>query len=73
MIPINRLERKTPCAREGDAAASTDSLPQTDARRDSVPMKRYGTVEEIANAIVWLMSPEASYVTGANIDVAGGR
>ncbi|HQX58151.1 MAG TPA: NAD(P)-dependent oxidoreductase, partial [Burkholderiaceae bacterium] len=27
----------------------------------------------VANTIVWLMSPEASYVTGANIDVAGGR
>lgn len=38
-----------------------------------VPMQRAGSAEEVANTIVWLMSPEASYVTGANIDVAGGR
>ncbi len=39
----------------------------------NVPMKRVGTAEEIANAIVWLMSDEASYVTGTIIDVSGGR
>lgn len=38
-----------------------------------VPMKRVGTAEEIANAIVWLISDEASYVTSAILDVAGGR
>jgi NAD(P)-dependent dehydrogenase (short-subunit alcohol dehydrogenase family) len=38
-----------------------------------VPMKRVGHAEEIANAVVWLMSDEASYVTGATIDVSGGR
>jgi NAD(P)-dependent dehydrogenase (short-subunit alcohol dehydrogenase family) len=38
-----------------------------------VPMKRVGQAEEIANAVVWLMSDEASYVTGATIDVSGGR
>jgi NAD(P)-dependent dehydrogenase (short-subunit alcohol dehydrogenase family) len=38
-----------------------------------VPMKRVGTSEEIANAIVWLMSEEASYVTSAILDVSGGR
>ena len=39
----------------------------------SVPMKRVGQAEEIANAIVWLMSDEASYVTAATLDVSGGR
>ena len=39
----------------------------------TVPMKRVGTAEEVANAIVWLMSDEASYVTGAIFDVSGGR
>jgi NAD(P)-dependent dehydrogenase (short-subunit alcohol dehydrogenase family) len=39
----------------------------------SVPMKRVGTAEEIANAIVWLMSDDASYVTSAILDVSGGR
>jgi NAD(P)-dependent dehydrogenase (short-subunit alcohol dehydrogenase family) len=38
-----------------------------------VPMKRVGTSEEIANAIVWLMSEDASYVTSAILDVSGGR
>src|SRR5205807_10083718 len=38
-----------------------------------VPMKRVGTSDEIANAIVWLMSDDASYVTGAILDVSGGR
>jgi NAD(P)-dependent dehydrogenase (short-subunit alcohol dehydrogenase family) len=38
-----------------------------------VPMKRVGQAEEIANAIVWLMSDEASYVTSTTLDVSGGR
>jgi NAD(P)-dependent dehydrogenase (short-subunit alcohol dehydrogenase family) len=38
-----------------------------------VPMKRIGTADEIANAIVWLISDEASYVTTAILDVSGGR
>ncbi len=38
-----------------------------------VPMKRVGTADEIANAVVWLMSDEASYVTGTIFDVSGGR
>jgi NAD(P)-dependent dehydrogenase (short-subunit alcohol dehydrogenase family) len=38
-----------------------------------VPMKRVGTAEEVANAIVWLMSDEASYVTSTILDVSGGR
>jgi NAD(P)-dependent dehydrogenase (short-subunit alcohol dehydrogenase family) len=41
--------------------------------QDGVPMGRAGTVDEIAKAIVWLASDEASYVTGATIDVTGGR
>lgn len=39
----------------------------------NVPMKRVGRAEEIANAVVWLLSDEASYVTSAIIDVSGGR
>ena len=39
----------------------------------NVPMQRVGTADEIANAIVWLMSDEASYVTGSILDVSGGR
>jgi len=38
-----------------------------------IPMGRIGTPEEIAAAILWLLSDEAAYVAGANIRVAGGR
>jgi NAD(P)-dependent dehydrogenase (short-subunit alcohol dehydrogenase family) len=36
-------------------------------------MKRGGQPEEVAEAIVWLLSDQASYVTGTRLDVAGGR
>jgi NAD(P)-dependent dehydrogenase (short-subunit alcohol dehydrogenase family) len=38
-----------------------------------VPMQRAGTAAEVAEAVVWLASPAASYVTGAFIEVTGGR
>lgn len=39
----------------------------------SVPLKRGGQPEEVARAILWLLSDEASYVTGTFVDVSGGR
>ena len=39
----------------------------------TVPMGRIGTAEECAEAIVWLMSSEAAYMTGALIPISGGR
>jgi NAD(P)-dependent dehydrogenase (short-subunit alcohol dehydrogenase family) len=39
----------------------------------SIPMQRAGSAEEIAEAIVWLLSDAASYTTGALLDVSGGR
>ena len=38
-----------------------------------IPMQRAGQAEEVAYAILWLLSDEASYVTGSIIDVTGGR
>ena len=38
-----------------------------------IPLQRGGTPEEVAQAIVWLLSDEASYVTGSFIDIAGGK
>ena len=49
-----------------------DSLPATEERRDSVPMQRYGTSEEIAATIAFLASEGAGYITGQNIRVDGG-
>jgi NAD(P)-dependent dehydrogenase (short-subunit alcohol dehydrogenase family) len=46
---------------------------RVDRVKASIPMKRGGQPEEIAAAILWLLSKEASYVTGAILDVAGGR
>jgi NAD(P)-dependent dehydrogenase (short-subunit alcohol dehydrogenase family) len=39
----------------------------------SVPMQRAGTAKEVAQSIVWLLSEQASYTTGALLDIAGGR
>ncbi|MFN3310318.1 MAG: SDR family oxidoreductase [Thermomonas sp.] len=39
----------------------------------SVPLGRGGTPEEVARAILWLLSAEATYTTGALLDVSGGR
>ena len=38
-----------------------------------VPMQRPGSAQEVAHAILWLLSPQASYCTGALLDVGGGR
>jgi NAD(P)-dependent dehydrogenase (short-subunit alcohol dehydrogenase family) len=41
--------------------------------KDAVPLGRGGQPEEVARAILWLASEEASYVTGSFVDVSGGR
>ena len=41
--------------------------------REQIPMKRGGEAEEVAQAVLWLLSDNASYVTGSFIDVTGGR
>jgi NAD(P)-dependent dehydrogenase (short-subunit alcohol dehydrogenase family) len=38
-----------------------------------IPMKRVGTAEEVAEAVVWLLSPASSYITGAIVPIGGGR
>lgn len=49
-----------------------DSLPQTEERRESVPLQRYGTAEEIAATVAFLASDGAAYITGQNLRVDGG-
>ncbi len=56
-----------------DIHASGGERGRVDRIKDSVPMKRGGRPEEVANAILWLLSDEASYATGSIIDLAGGK
>lgn len=49
-----------------------DSLPEVEERRASVPMQRYGTAEEVAATISFLLSDAAGYITGQNLRVDGG-
>jgi NAD(P)-dependent dehydrogenase (short-subunit alcohol dehydrogenase family) len=46
---------------------------RVDRVKTLVPMQRGGQPEEVASAILWLLSDEASYVTGTILDVSGGR
>ena len=45
---------------------------RVDRLRDRIPLKRGGTVEEVAEAIVWLATDKSSFVTGTFIDTSGG-
>jgi len=56
-----------------DIHASGGEPGRVDRVKTSVPMQRGGTAEEVAQAVLWLLSEEASYSTGAFIDVSGGR
>jgi NAD(P)-dependent dehydrogenase (short-subunit alcohol dehydrogenase family) len=49
-----------------------DSLPEKDDRRARIPMGRYGTVEEVAELILFLASDKSSYMTGQNLRIDGG-
>jgi len=53
------------------AAAGVPDRPQRLA--PTIPMQRSGRPEEIAEAVLWLLSPAASYVTGTILEAGGGR
>ncbi len=52
---------------------STGDRSRVERIRPTIPMQRIGTAEEIANAIMFLLSDKASYITGTTLRVAGGR
>lgn len=56
-----------------DIHASGGEPGRVDRLKDAIPMKRGGQPEEVAQAILWLLSDEASYATGTFIDLGGGR
>lgn len=49
-----------------------DSLPETDDRRERIPMGRYGNVAEVSSLISWLASEGGGYMTGQNLRIDGG-
>lgn len=56
-----------------DIHASGGEPNRVDRVKAFVPMRRGGTAEEVANAVLWLLSDESSFTTASFIDVAGGR
>jgi NAD(P)-dependent dehydrogenase (short-subunit alcohol dehydrogenase family) len=56
-----------------DMHASGGEPGRVDRLRSSIPLQRGGQPEEVARAVLWLLSDEASYSTGSFIDVTGGR
>lgn len=56
-----------------DIHASGGEPGRVDRLKAFVPMRRGGTADEVARAILWLLSDEASFTTGAFLDVSGGR
>ncbi|MDM0090626.1 SDR family oxidoreductase [Variovorax sp. J2P1-31] len=68
-----RVNAVRPGLIETEIHASGGMPERAAALAPTVPMKRTGTPEEIAGAILWLLSAEASYTTMALLDVTGGR
>jgi NAD(P)-dependent dehydrogenase (short-subunit alcohol dehydrogenase family) len=68
-----RVNAVRPGIVDTDIHASGGQPGRAAAMRQAIPMQREGAVQEIAHAILWLLSDEASYTTGALLNVSGGR
>jgi len=68
-----RVNAVSPGLIDTDIHASTGRTDRVERLAPTVPMPRPGTADEAAEPIIWLLSDAASYVTAANIHVAGGR
>ncbi len=68
-----RVNAVRPGIIDTDIHASGGQPDRVQRMAPQVPMQRAGTAEEVAQAVVWLLSEQASYTTGSVLDVAGGR
>ena len=68
-----RVNAVRPGIIDTDIHASGGVPDRVERLKDAVPMRRGGQASEVAAAILWLLSEHSSYVTGAIIDVTGGR
>jgi NAD(P)-dependent dehydrogenase (short-subunit alcohol dehydrogenase family) len=74
---VSKENIRVNCVRPGfiytDIHANSGEAYRVERLASSLPMQRGGTPDEIANAIMWLLSEEASYITGTFIVAAGGK
>jgi NAD(P)-dependent dehydrogenase (short-subunit alcohol dehydrogenase family) len=68
-----RVNAVRPGLIETEIHASGGDPGRVERLKGMLPMQRGGTAEEVAHAILWLLSNESSYTTGTLVDVAGGR
>lgn len=68
-----RVNAVRPGIIDTDIHASGGQPDRVERMAPQLPMQRAGTAEEVAQAVVWLLSDQASYTTGSVLDVAGGR
>ena len=68
-----RVNAVRPGLIETEIHADMGDAERTKRLTPMVPMKRTGAPEEVAEAVLWLLSDQASYVTGTHVDIGGGR
>ena len=68
-----RVNAVRPGVIETDIHASGGEPGRVERIKDTIPLKRGGKPEEVAKAIMWLLSSESSYTTGSLLEVSGGR
>jgi NAD(P)-dependent dehydrogenase (short-subunit alcohol dehydrogenase family) len=68
-----RVNAVAPGLIETDLHAANGAPDRLERLSPAVPMQRPGTAEEVAQGVLWLLSPAASYTTGAILEIGGGR
>lgn len=68
-----RVNAVAPGLIETDLHATNGAPDRVERLRPSIPMQRAGTANEVAEGVLWLLSPAASYTTGTILEIGGGR